>query len=217
MFNKLTALTTLYLNDNALTGLPDDVFEKLTVLSLLDLSDNPGKAGFKPTADAGERQVVERVTVVTLDGSESDGGPRGANFFYSWVKTTGPDLTLTGSDTTMPTFTAPGARDDLVFTLTVTGRGVDNESNPYTDRAEARVKVPTVCDRTDAVADAIVAAVDGVTTCGAVTSAHLQGITTLILEGQSIASLHSGDSRASPRLQRCISTITLWRACRQTS
>ena len=50
-----------------------------------------------------------------------------------------------------------------------------------------------ICDRTDAVADAIVAAVDGVSDCEDITSAHLEEITSLNLEGQSIASLQSGD------------------------
>ena len=50
-----------------------------------------------------------------------------------------------------------------------------------------------ICDRTDAVETAIIAAITGVTACEAVTSAHLEDITSLNLEGQSIASLQSGD------------------------
>ena len=39
-FAGLTALTSLYLNDNALTTLPDDVFDGLTALETLHLNDN---------------------------------------------------------------------------------------------------------------------------------------------------------------------------------
>ena len=51
VFDELTALRVLYLNDNSLTTLPDDVFEELTALTLLWLYGNSG-APFSPTADA---------------------------------------------------------------------------------------------------------------------------------------------------------------------
>ena len=52
VFDELTALTRLRLNDNGLTSLPDDVFENLTELTApLYLQGNPG-APFSPTADA---------------------------------------------------------------------------------------------------------------------------------------------------------------------
>ena len=50
-----------------------------------------------------------------------------------------------------------------------------------------------VCDRTAAVRDAIVAAVDGVTACANVTGAHLGSITTLSLASRSITALAAGD------------------------
>ena len=50
-----------------------------------------------------------------------------------------------------------------------------------------------VCDRTDEVEAAIIAAVDGVDACGDVTSAHLEGIATLDLSSKGIDSLQSGD------------------------
>ena len=40
VFDGLTALTQLWLYDNALTALPDDVFDGLTLLTDLDLNDN---------------------------------------------------------------------------------------------------------------------------------------------------------------------------------
>ena len=141
VFDGLTALTFLTLDNNTLTSLPEGVFEELTGLEGLYLQDNPGNADFIPTANAGADQLVELDATVTLDGSASSGGPWGTNVTYSWVKTSGADVTLDGADTTMPTFTAPGARDDLVFTLTVTGRGIDDDDDPYIHSAAVRVKV----------------------------------------------------------------------------
>ena len=78
VFDKLTALTQLTLNNNALTVHPDDVFEHLAALATLDLVDNPGSAGFKPTAKPTPLQGAEQGDAVTLDGSGSGGPARGA-------------------------------------------------------------------------------------------------------------------------------------------
>ena len=67
---------------------------------------------------------------VRLDGSASGGGPWGTNITHAWVVADGlgnpvSDLTLTGEDTSTPSFimpeTVPGG--ELVFTLTVQGAG----------------------------------------------------------------------------------------------
>ena len=140
VFDNLAALTDLILGNNELTVLTDDVFENLTALVSLDLNDNPGSAGFKPTANAGEDLVVDNDAMVMLDGSGSDSGPWGSNVTYAWEKTNGTGGALAGTDTTMPTLTAQGARDDLVFTLTVTGRGRGPTGNTPT-----RTKSPSPC------------------------------------------------------------------------
>ena len=78
VFDDLAELRRLYLTGNALTELPAGVLANLPMVGILDLSDNPGSDGLKPTANAGERQLVELNTVVSLDGSDSDGGPWGS-------------------------------------------------------------------------------------------------------------------------------------------
>ena len=141
VFDKLTALTQLTLNNNALTVLPDDVFEHLAALATLDLVDNPGSNGFKPTAKPTPVQGVEQGDLVTLDGSDS-GGPWGSNIIsYAWAQTGGTDVTLTGAATATATFTAPDSDGELVFTLTVTGRGVDVNDDSYTHSARAQVYI----------------------------------------------------------------------------
>ena len=130
VFEGLANLSDLYIHENDLRTLPDGVFEGLANLSALFLGDNPGTASFRPTADAGADRKAVSGRTVRLDGSASGGGPWGTNITYAWVVADGlgnpvSDLTLTGEDTSTPSFimpeTVPGG--ELVFTLTVQGAG----------------------------------------------------------------------------------------------
>ena len=137
VFDGLTALTHLRLENNSLSNLPAGVFENLTALTRLELSGNPGFQDFVPTANAGGDQRVSQGAAVTLDGSASGGGPWGTNVTYQWTKTSGATVTLSGADTDSASLTAPLSDGDLVFTLTVTGRG----GSTYTDTDTATVRV----------------------------------------------------------------------------
>ena len=135
IFDELTALTDLFLFSNSLAELPDDVFEPLTSLSLLLLSDNPG-APFSPTAVAlpDDGTVPPAGGTVMLDGSGS-GGAWGTNVAYAWALTTptsGVTVTFDSVAIAKPTVTIPQvtAGTDLVFTLTVTGRGGSDGISP---------------------------------------------------------------------------------------
>ena len=101
----------------------------------------PPAANKPPISDAGPNQTVNSGLEVTLDGSgstDSDGDDMALK--YSWVRTegtgrgTGGNVTLTGANTQMPTFT-PTAPDDGAanetygFTLTVT----DDDEEPSTN------------------------------------------------------------------------------------
>ena len=206
VFDELTALTTLNLYQNSLSTLPDDVFEELTALRSLNLERNPG-APFSPTADAlpddGEVLLGPGGTV-TLDGSGSDGGPWGTNVTYRWRQTSGPTSGVTFDDATSatPVVTIPALADgaELTFTLTVTGRGhVSNGTARDTNTDTATVTAvfdPTagICGRTEAVRDAIVALISGVTSCADVTDTHLAAITGTLSLGQAgITALAAGD------------------------
>ena len=73
-----------------------------------------------PTADAGDKQTVDEGDTVTLSGSGTD--PEGESVTYAWRQTGGsPSVSLTGSTTKTPSFTAPdvAANTTLTFTLTV--------------------------------------------------------------------------------------------------
>ena len=150
VFDELTALTELRLNDNALTELSDGVFDELTALTTLKLEGNPG-VPFAPTAVAlpDDGTVPVAGGTVTLDGSDSDGGPWGTNVIYGWALTdpaSGVTVTFDDDTSATPTVTVPAltAGTELTFTLTVTGRGASGISTglaPGTDNAKVTAMV----------------------------------------------------------------------------
>jgi len=79
-------------------------------------------------ANAGYDQTVPELTNVILDGSFSVG----KKLTYSWIQTSGAQVTLVGSDTVHPSFIAPhvnkGTQKDLVFRLTVSN-GLEAKSD----------------------------------------------------------------------------------------
>jgi hypothetical protein len=82
-----------------------------------------------PIADAGPDQTVESNDLVHLDGSNSsDSG--GSALTYSWTQTSGPEVALTDSTTSNPTFIAPEVNEqtDTTFQLIVTNEeGIASE------------------------------------------------------------------------------------------
>lgn len=74
---------------------------------------------FQPVANAGADQTVSSGSVVTLDGSASDGEIDS----YSWAQTGGPAVSLSGANSAIATFIAPfvSSAVTLTFQLTVVG------------------------------------------------------------------------------------------------
>ena len=133
VFEGLNSLEHLFLNNNGLAALPAGVFEELTSLERLYLATNPG-APFAPPPVAlpDDGTVPEAGGTVTLDGSGS-GGAWGANVTYLWALTAPTDVTVSFGDaasvTTTVTIPPLEADTELVFTLTVTGRGSTHASS----------------------------------------------------------------------------------------
>ena len=104
---------------------------------------DPAPANQNPVADAGDNQAVDTSASVTLNGSASSDPDTGDTLTYSWAHTltdgSAPDpaITLTGSDTASPTFTAPATAGELVFTLTVT----DDATTPASHTATVTISV----------------------------------------------------------------------------
>jgi len=82
-----------------------------------------GHVNHAPLADAGlDDTVPARTPGVTLDGSTSADEDDDTPLSYLWVQTAGTSVTLSGANTSMPSFTAPTvppSGEDLTFALTV--------------------------------------------------------------------------------------------------
>ena len=160
IFDRLGNLEILLLLNNNLSSssLPDDIFEPLTALTDLSLSQNPG-ATFRPTVSAGADQSVEPGESVTLPGTAT--GAWGDNVTWQWTQVDGPAsntavtsgaVALSDDSIAAPSFTAPAATT-LYFKLVVTprpgGAGLDGGAS-----ATDRVTV-TVTSTTDATLNAL--------------------------------------------------------------
>ena len=74
--------------------------------------------GEHPIADAGGKQIVNFGEQVTLAGQATDGD--GTVEDYRWTQTAGASVSLQGTDTSAPNFTAPSQGGSLFFSLVVT-------------------------------------------------------------------------------------------------
>ena len=95
-------------------------------------------------------------------------------------------------------FTVTGLTNETAYTFQLRAVNADGESTA----AEAGPVTPTpgICDRTQGMQDAILAAVSGVTDCEAVTVANLLGVSTLNGSTRNIAALKSDDFAGMPNL-----------------
>jgi len=89
-----------------------------------------------PVADAGPSQSgIKPGTLVTLDGTASTYAAT-----YSWAQVSGPVVTISGAETSTPTFIAPPSSTPVVLSLTVTNL------NATTPTDTAQVSVTAVAD-----------------------------------------------------------------------
>ena len=156
-FGGLGGLEVVVLSGNALGALPERVLEPLTGLTALDLSLNPGSAGFLPRADAGADVTVSAGATVTLGGPGTGRDPWGTNADYRWVEVDadGNEVAeaertkgLSGESAREAGFTAPALAEERVlrYRLAVQGRG-HNGTDAYSAADTVTVTVraaPTV-------------------------------------------------------------------------
>ena len=89
---------------------------------------------FQPVANAGPDQTVMSGSIVTLDGSASEGDIDS----YSWAQTGGPAVALANANSAVATFIAPFVSNavTLTFQLTV----VDEANQADTDSTSVNVQ-----------------------------------------------------------------------------
>ena len=156
-FEGLGGLEVVVLSGNALGALPERVLEPLTGLTALDLSRNPGSAGFLPRADAGADVAVSAGGTVTLGGPGTGRDPWGTNADYRWVEVDADGNEVAAEDRTVglsgesareARLTAPAFAEEQVlrYRLAVQGRG-HNGTDAYSAADTVTVTVraaPTV-------------------------------------------------------------------------
>lgn len=124
-------------------------------------------ANVGPTANAGTNAVAAGGSAVNLNGSGSSDGD-GDPITYSWVQTGGPGVTLSGANTSNPSFTAPprtNAAQVLTFGLTV------NDGITSSATSTVTITVPSnIAPLADAGADATVAGNSNVSLNGSASS-----------------------------------------------
>ena len=106
------------------------LYYRITFAYLLLRRQRQGQSS-QPIANSGPAITVNPGSLVTLVGTGSYSPYGGTIVSYSWVQTSGTPVSLTGANTTTPTFTAPTVATSLVFSLTVTD-GTGAVSNPAT-------------------------------------------------------------------------------------
>lgn len=99
----------------------------------IDITVLAGDASSTTVANAGVDQQVNEGTLITLDGTASEG----TGLTYSWEQLSGTTATLSSTDTAQPVFTAPlvTAAETLRFRLTVQ----DGDGNSDTDEVDITV------------------------------------------------------------------------------
>ncbi|MBA4410697.1 MAG: hypothetical protein C0397_14895, partial [Odoribacter sp.] len=122
--NSATEYTfKLTVNDGFHTSLPD--FVVITVK----------KVNEKPVANAGINKSVNEGAIASLDGTGSS-DPENEAITYLWSAPNG--ITLSSSNASKPTFTAPEVQSDITYTFTLTVN--DGKLDSYTDEVEVTIK-----------------------------------------------------------------------------
>jgi large repetitive protein len=98
-----------------------------------------------PTANAGQDQTPNASYVISLDGSKSKDPDSGDTLTYSWIQTSGPNVTLNGANSPIATFTAPEVITSdtiLKFSLTVKDDKGAASNNPAVVSVTVKAAAP---------------------------------------------------------------------------
>ena len=196
MFDALTALTTLDLRGNGALACLPVIPASVTTLQLDKAKGAYDVCGAALTLGASSvtvtRDTTATYTVVLAEPPTGDVTVTPASSATAKVTVSGALTFTTGNWNSTQTVTLTGvAAGTATISHTTGGGGYDDAS---AGSVTAKVPETDLCIRTSLVRDAVVAAVSGKTTCGAITPADLAGMTTLSVTNESaLSTLKSGD------------------------
>ena len=195
-------LQSLLLQGNELSEIPDGFFAGLSSFAELDLADNaatplPLTVSLEKVSDGRFRAVAPtgapfqlNLPVSVSSSGEIAGGVSSVTIATGSLESRTIEVTrLSGTvdAVTVNLGTLPGLPANHAGYALEKDAALPLEVLPEAEDATG------VCDRTEQVRDAIVAAVSGVDECADVTESHLSAITSLDLSDEGIGSLQSGD------------------------
>ena len=197
IFGNLNALTTLHLDGNQLTALPEGIFDGISLLTTLTLYNGPvdplplmvslekvGADQVKAVAPSGV--PFEMVLPLSVASGSISGGATTITISVGSVES--QPLTVTRTPGTLAAVT--------VDIGTLPGLPANHQGYALVKSADLPLEmfsgITPVCDRTEEVREAIVAAAP-VSACGDVAEAHLASITQLDLYEEKIRTLKPGD------------------------
>jgi cysteine-rich repeat protein len=128
-----------------------------SAICTVELSDLP------PNSNAGPDQAVNEQQTVNLDGSLSN-DPDLDTLTYAWVQVSGTAVTLTGANTSAPSFTAPTVAfggETLTFKLTVTANSVEDDDTVSISVVNVNHVPVSDADFDQSVAEGVAVALDG--------------------------------------------------------
>jgi MYXO-CTERM domain-containing protein len=129
-----------------------------------------------PVVTVGDDQTVDPAAAVTVTGSATDADDATETLTYAWTQQSGPEVTLSGADTTTVSFTAPSPTTDSEVVLRLTA--TDPRGASGSDSVTIHVRRVNTAPVVDAGAAQSVTSGETVTLAGTATDADGDPLTT---------------------------------------
>ena len=210
-FASLPALTALDLSGNEFRSLPDSIFEGLHK-DLTDLDVRNQFSNLSGTSTVASLNVLLTLATSQVAGIDSMGSATTTHYATVTIPTGAPsrlrvNLVLSGHHSSSETSVeiATGATTGTAIVVPASGQTLGialNATAPSVQGAQGLIlhtATPDgICTRTAQVQTALLAAISGASTCGAVTSTHLAAVTSLDLsaDATALAAISSGPINA---------------------
>ena len=183
-FSGLSGLEIIRLDDNELTGLEEEVFVGLESLTTVWLDGNPKSSSPQDFTLTLTPKVTDDGTGFVIKVREGAPGDLTAQASLAGGTLSSPTVTIAqGTSETLLAFTQTASIATLTLRspTALSGPNPSDSETGYKGLVVAVVSTPVtstlgICDRTPEVRDALLAKIDGITSCRDVTVSHLESV-----------------------------------------